>query len=307
METHRVRPWGFETFLEQNPMYVASVLEEVRTRGALTADELPEPATGIARRIPGAWHASVGRAVLEAHFGRGLLAVADRRPNFARAYDLAERIIPDEHFSRNVTREEAQRELLRQAACGHGIGSAHDLADYYRMPVRDARPRLAELVSAGELVEVCVEGWREVAYLDPNAATSGPIEAAALISPFDPLVWFRPRVARLFNFDYRVEIFVPREKRRWGYYVLPFLLGDRLVARVDLKADRPGCSLQVLSLHVEAHAKLDEVIPALAKELVTMADWLQLDTATIVTNAKAARCLATVLRRSAMLQPNSPH
>ncbi len=150
-------------------------------------------------------------------------------------YDLAERVIPPDYHRREVNREKAQRELLRLAARSCGVATAGDLADYYRMPVREARQGIAELVEAGKLREVRVEGWREPAY---QARLSRRIGASALLSPFDPLVWYRTRVARLFHFDYRIEIFVPREKRRWGYYVLPFLLGDRLVARVDLKADR---------------------------------------------------------------------
>src|SRR5262249_26616020 len=162
-----------------------------------SADDLPE-VDGVPRRIEGAWHGSVPRAVLEAHFGRGLLAVADRRPDFSRVYDLAERRIPRGHHARVVGRAEAQRELLRLAARAPGVGTATDLADYYRMPVREARPRLAELVEEGALREMRVEGWREPAYLHAAARLPSRIDAAALLSPFDPVVWFRPRTARLF-------------------------------------------------------------------------------------------------------------
>ena len=226
--------------------------DEVRARGPLAADDMPER-EGIPRRIPGAWHSSVPRAVLEAHFGRGMLAVAERRPDFVRTFDLTERLIPPEHHGRQIGREEAQRELLRLAARAHGVGTADDLADYYRMPVRDARPRLAELVEAGELRLVQVEGWRQPAYLHREARLPKQIDAATLLSPFDPVIWYRARAARLFDFEYRVEIFVPKPKRRWGYYVLPFLLGDRLVARVDLKADRKERRLLVLAAHLEPH------------------------------------------------------
>src|SRR5262249_31478145 len=148
------------------------------------------------------WVGTVPRAVLEAHFGRGALAIADRRPDFTRVYDLTERIIPAEHAGREVTKENAQRELLRVAARGYGIATAADLADYFRMHVRDARPRIAELVQSGDLLEVCVEGWRQPAYLDPGAREPSRLDAAALLSPFDPLIWFRARASRLFNFDY---------------------------------------------------------------------------------------------------------
>ena len=296
METHRVRPYGFEKFLAQHSEYVASVLEEVSLRGALTADDLAGP-DGVDRRIPGAWHGSVPRAVLEAHFGRGLLAVADRRPNFARAYDLAERVLPGEHHGRQVNREEAQRELLRTAASACGIAAGTDLADYFRMSIREARPRIAELVETGELREVKVEGWREPGFLHRSARLPRNIEARALLSPFDPVVWYRPRAARLFHFDYRIEIFVPRPKRKWGYYVLPFLLDDRLVARVDLEADRRAHRLSVLSAHLESHAKTRTVVGPLAAELHLLADWLGLDSVDVVRQGAFARSLAAAIVR----------
>jgi hypothetical protein len=294
METHRVRLWGFEKFIEQRADYVDWVLNEVRARGPIGADDLPEP-DGVARRIEGAWVGTVPRAVLEALFGRGLLAVADRRANFSRTYDMAERVIPAEHHSRRLEREEAQRELLRLAARSHGVGTAGDLADYYRMPIREARQRLAELVDAGDLREVKVEGWRETAYLHPKAKLPDRIETTALLSPFDPVIWYRQRAARLFNFDYRIEIFTPQEKRRWGYYVLPFLLGERLVARVDLKADRAGRRLLVLAAHIEPGID-SGAAAALAAELWTMAGWLKLDTVHVERRGSFARALAAAVR-----------
>jgi uncharacterized protein YcaQ len=294
METHRVRPYGFEKFLAQHSEFVASVLEEVRQRGALTADDLAVP-DGMDGRIPGAWHGSVTRAVLEAHFGRGLLAVADRRPNMARAYDLAERVLCEEHHGRQVQPEEAQRALLLAAAAACGIAAGTDLADYYRMSIRQARPRIAELVESGELREVKVEGWREPGYVHRSARVPRTIEARALLSPFDPVIWYRPRAARLFHFDYRVEIFVPEPKRKWGYYVLPFLLDERLVARVDLKADRKARRLGVLSAHLEPHAKPRAVAGPLAAELRLLADWLGLDSVEVVRQGAFARSLAAAL------------
>jgi uncharacterized protein YcaQ len=295
MEAHRVRPRGFELFLEQHPGYVDRVLDEVRARGPLTADDLPGP-EGIPRRIADAWFGTIPRAVLEAHFGRGVLAVAERRTSFVRAYDLAERVLSAEHHRREVGREEAQRELLRLAARSLGVGTAGDLADYYRMPIREARGRIAELVEAGELREVQVEGWREPAYLHPEARLPSRIDAAALLSPFDPLVWHRARAARLFDFEYRIEIYVPREKRRWGYYVLPFLLGDRLVARVDLKADRAGRRLLVLAADIEPDAEGTSVANALAAELLTMAVWLGLDSVSVGRQGGFIRTLAAAVR-----------
>ncbi len=166
MDAHRVRPDGFEKFLESEPDYVAWVLDQVRERGPLAGGEVPLR-EDITYRLEHSWFGTVGRAVLEAHFGRGSLAIADRRPDFTRVYDLSERVIPADHISNSVPREDAQRGLLRVAARGHGIAAAQDLADYFRMYLRDARPRLAELVESGELREVRVEGWRQTAYLDP--------------------------------------------------------------------------------------------------------------------------------------------
>jgi uncharacterized protein YcaQ len=297
MERHRVRPWGFEKIMEENPAYIDWVLDQVRRRGPLVAGDLREP-DGAMRRIPGAWFGSVPRAALEAHFGRGRLGIADRRPNFARAYDLAERIVPPQHHARRVDREDAQRELLRLAGCALGIAAAADLADYYRMPISEARPRLAELVEAGDLREVRVEGWGAPAYLHREARVPRAIDAASLLSPFDPVVWYRPRAERLFQFEYRIEIFVPQPQRRWGYYVLPFLLGERLVARVDLKADRGARRLRVLAAYLEPGADSRTVAQALAGELATWAGWLDLDAVVVERRGAFARVLeASVARR----------
>jgi uncharacterized protein YcaQ len=294
-DEHRPRPWGFDEFLRANPVYVARVLEEVRSRGPLRADELP-PFEGVTHSsLDHAWFRSVPRAVLEAHFGRGALAIAVREADLARRYDLAERVVPAEHHSRAVEREEAQRQLLVQAARAQGVGTAADLADYFRMQVRDARPRLAELVASGALREVRVEGWREPAYLHPEAKPTR-IEARSLLSPFDPVVWFRPRTRRLFGFDYRFEIFVPAGKRRWGAYVLPFLLGDRLVARVDVKSDRGARRLLVVGAWLEPGADRAAVAPALAAELRAWSSWLGLPSVVVGRRGDFARRLSAALR-----------
>ncbi len=291
MEEHRVRPWGFEKFMARDPAYVDDVLQRVRTLGPLSAADLPQ-ADGVAHKIPGTWSGTVPRATLEAHFGRGTLAIALRRPDFARIYDLAERVIPSGHYSRTLPRADAERQLLRLASRAHGIGTAKDLADYYRMPVRAALPRLGELVEGGELHVVRVEGWREPAYLHPDAKLPGEINAATLLSPFDPVIWCRPRTKRLFDFDYRLEIYTPAEKRRWGYYVLPFLLNDRVVARVDLKANREASTLQVLSAYLEPHAKSSAVARLLAAELRTLATWLNMKSVNVTGHNPFAKSLA---------------
>jgi len=273
---HRPRPWGFEKFLAANPAYVADLLARVREHGPVTPDDLPEPGE-VERHLDHTWFGSgVAKAVLEAHFGFGGLAVADRLKNFARVYDLAERVVPEKHRERRVERRDAQRALLLAAARGHGVATAGDLADYYRLKVSVARRRLAELVTAGELQEAEVEGGKETAFLHPEARLPRRIEAATLLSPFDPVIWTRDRVARLFGFDYVVELFVPRAKRRWGYYVLPFLLGDRLVARVDLKAERADERLHVAAAYREPDADAETVAAALARELQILSTWLGL-------------------------------
>ena len=273
---------------------MARVLEDVRSRGPLRADELP-PFEGITHTLDHAWFRSVPRAVLEAHFGRGALAIAAREADLARRYDLAERVVPAEHHSRAVERDEAQRQLLLQAARAHGVGTAADLADYFRMPVNDARPRLAELVASGALREARVEGWREPAYLHADAQPAR-IEARSLLSPFDPVVWFRPRTRRLFGFDYRFEIFVPAGKRRWGAYVLPFLFGDRLVARVDLKSDRLARRLAVVGAWLEPSVDGAAVARALAAELREWTSWLGLGALSVGRRGDFARTLSAAVR-----------
>jgi uncharacterized protein len=294
-ESHRVRPYGFESFLAKHEEYVSWVLEEVRARGPLAASELPHP-EGVPRRMAEAWFKSVPRAVLEAHFGRGKLAVHGRRANFARTFDLVERVLPAAHHAREVIREEAQRALLLVAARAHGVGTTADLADYFRMPVRLARPLVAELAASGALHEARIEGARESAFMYPDAALPRRIGASSLLSPFDPVVWFRPRALRLFGFDYRIEIFVPEALRKFGYYVLPFLLGDQLAARVDLKSDRPARTLRVLSSHLEAGSDPEAVADALAAELRTLSAWLGLDQVKVGRRGTLAAPLAAALR-----------
>jgi uncharacterized protein YcaQ len=296
-DTHIARPWGFDDIMAEHQEYVETAVGEITRRGPLGPSNLPDPShTG--RRLPESWYGSVPRAVLEACFGRGQLAVTARRGNFSRVFDLAERVIPREHYHRQVDRHESQRELLRIAARACGVATAADLADYFRMKVGEARPRIAELTGAGDLREVRVEGWRETAYVsrEGDAAAADAVIACALLSPFDPLIWFRPRARRLFHFDYRFEIFVPAAKRKWGSYVLPFLMGERLAARVDLKADRSNNRLVVPGAYLESWADAHAVAPALAAELVTLAGWLRLDSVRVGRRGRFAGPLAEAVR-----------
>jgi uncharacterized protein YcaQ len=255
--------------------YLDSILDTVRANGATSSNDLP-PVDGPKRK-PGEWHRSVPRWALEYHFGQGRLAVRRRKKNFQRMYDLPERIIDERHRNQSVQRVDAERELLRKASKSLGIATAHDLADYYRMTVRDAAPRLEELVEEGVLTQVSVDGWADTGYLASGAKSPRHIPGASLLSPFDPVVWFRPRAMRLYGFEYRIEIYVPAAKRRWGYYVLPFRNGDELTARVDLKADRKASVLRVQNAHVEPEKDPGKTADALSEELRALADWLCLE------------------------------
>jgi uncharacterized protein YcaQ len=274
--------------------YLAEVIEIINKKGAVTARDLP-PVKGPKRK-PGDWHRSVARSALEYHFGSGRLAIARRLPNFQRAYDLSERLIHAQQLSRLVHKDEAQRELLMLAAGAIGIGTAGDLADYYRLPITEARQRLRELEEQGALRQVFVDGWSERAYLPTILEIPPGIECCALLSPFDPLVWCRPRTERLFDFHYRIEIYVPEARRKWGYYVLPFLLDDRIVARVDLKADRAASRLLVLAAYGEPGIDESRTCARLAQELRRIAGWLGLESVRVSRRGTFARHLHAELR-----------
>ena len=286
---------------KQNPLmrlrhrraYLDAVLEQVRQQGPVTARDLP-PLPGPKKR-PGDWHRSLPRRALDYHFGRGGLAVVSRRPNFQRVYDLPDRVLPAQHLARSIERADAERELLKFAAFSLGVGTVRDLADYYRMSPKDAAPRLLELVEERVISPVDVEGWKETAYLAKTARFPRKIHGASLISPFDPLLWFRPRAGRLFGFHYRIEIYVPAAQRKWGYYVLPFRVGDDIVARVDLKADRQAGKLRVLAAHAEPLTNRRESSAELVRELLALKDWLELDTIEVTRHNPYSRLLATSL------------
>ena len=270
--------------------YLADVLEKVRREGALSASDLP--AVPGPKRKPGDWHRSIPRWALELHFARGDLAVARRQKNFQRVFDLPQRVIPAEFLSRSVSTEDAHRELLRRASVALGVATSRDLADYFRMSPRAAAPRLPELVEEGALKPVDVEGWNEPGYLAKGARLPRSIDTASLLSPFDPIVWYRPRAERLFDFHYRIEIYVPQAQRRWGYYVLPFRIGERIVARVDLKADRKQRCLKVLAAHEEQGIDKQACTRRLAAELDALRDWLALENIEVCSDSQFSRSLA---------------
>lgn len=254
--------------------YLAAIIRHVADHGETTAHDLPD-VEGPARK-PGDWHRSIPRWAIEHHFGTGKLAVRRRRRNFQRVYDLPERILDDRYRAASIDCRAAERELVRKATAALGIATVSDIADYYRMNVRDVLPRLQELLEDGSVSGLSVEAWPETAYLAASAISPRSIPGASLLSPFDPLVWYRPRALRLFDLDYRIEIYVPQAKRRWGYYVLPFRQGDAITARVDLKADRKASLLLVQNAHCESCAD-STTAEALVAELRSLASWLQLD------------------------------
>jgi len=259
--------------MEERPGYVESVLEAVKKSGPLTVSGLPD----AGERTGPWWGYSPGKVALEWLFAKGDVAVATR-VNFARYYDVTERVIPAELLDgRAPDKDEAARELLVIAARAHGIGIGADLADYHRFRMPEARKWLQQLVDAGRLTRVSVEGWNKPAYVpSADGAKPVPVDACALLSPFDPVVWNRDRAVRLFDFDYRIEVYVPQAKRKYGYFVMPFLMGERLVARVDLKADRQKGRLLARAAYAEDGCDTLEVASALAGELRRMAGWLGL-------------------------------
>jgi hypothetical protein len=285
--------WGsMRRVAEERPELVDRVLAEVGERGPVAASEVEE--VGSRRGEPW-WSWSDTKRAFEFLFWSGLITSARRR-NFERLYDLSERVLPRVVVTAPTPApEDAQRELVRIAARSLGVAAERDLRDYFRLPLAETRARVAELVEADELRPVAVEGWSTPAYLWHETAVPRAVDAGALIGPFDSLIWERSRVERLFGFRYRIEIYVPAPKRVHGYYVLPFLLGDRLVARVDLKADRAAGELRVRAAHAELEAP-PATTAALADELRAMAGWLGLERVSVERRGGLANSLRSGLR-----------
>jgi uncharacterized protein len=275
MERAEDDAWGGMVRVQrERPDLVEAVFDRIEAHGPLTAAELAEETP---RRTGPWWDWTDSKRAVEWLFWTGRITAAGRR-NFQRLYDVPERVLPANVLKTPTPSvADAQRELVRIAARALGVAAEPDLRDYFRLPTAESKLRVAELVESGELVPVDVEGWgRTRGYLWHRARIPRSVSARALIGPFDSLIWARPRVARVFGFAYRIEIYVPKPKRVHGYYVLPFLLGDRLVARVDLKADRKARQLLVQATHLEPDAP-PETEEALRAELDLLAGWLGLE------------------------------
>ncbi|MEY3977262.1 MAG: hypothetical protein RLZZ284_118 [Actinomycetota bacterium] len=272
--TGKVTHWGLTSFYRENKSYVRRVLRHIETNGAVTARALSTRTTKKGTW----WDWDEAKTALEYLFLTGEVMASSRGSDFARIYDLPERVLPARVVkSQTPTEHEARRQLLVRAAVAQGVATADDLADYYRQRLSVVKPLIAELVEDGVLREVTVEGWREKAFVHRNTAPPKRVSATALLSPFDSLVWCRPRNERLFDFHYRIEIYTPKPKRRFGYYVLPILCGEALVGRLDMKADRATSTLRVEGAYLEDGVSASKVVVPVARELRSMAKWLSLE------------------------------
>jgi uncharacterized protein YcaQ len=286
--------WGsISRIARDQPELVAETLALVAERGPIRARD-----TGAVRRPPRPghmWNWHDGKVALEHLFFTGQVGAA-RRVNFERLYDTIDRVLSAEILEQPTpSTADAQRQLVRIAAGALGVATEPDLGDYFRLPRSDSKERVAELAAARELIPVDVDDWGARAYLWPAARRPRKLHARALLSPFDSLIWFRQRTERLFGFRYRIEIYTPAAKRVHGYYVLPFLLGDALVARVDLKSDRQRRALLVQGAFAEAGVDTAQVAAGLAAELRLVADWLGLERVSVTGRGDLAPALEAAL------------
>ena len=267
----KAKHWGLTSFYDDNKAFVKRMLKHVEKNGPTTSREL---STRTEKKGTW-WDWDEAKVALEYLFLTGQLMSRGRGTDFARIYDTPERVLPEDVLNAPTPSEhDARKQLLVRSAIAQGVATASDLADYYRQKPTTVKPLITELVEEGELRTVAVDGWTEKAFIHRGAKLPKQLHATALLSPFDSLVWCRPRNERLFNFHYRIEIYTPKEKRKFGYYVLPFMMNGEMVGRVDLKADRANSKLLVHSVHTEKGVKRSTINDVLNNELRTMASWL---------------------------------
>lgn len=287
--------WGTE-IVKKNPQLAENILATVAEIGPSTAGQIEAQMESEPRGRKGPWwDRSDTKWVAEALFASGALTTATR-VGFARHYDLAERVLPPDVLAREVDEAEAVRELVLRAAGALGVATEPDLRDYFRLNPKQSKPAVAALVAEGELEQVEVDGWSAPAYLRAGQTVPRVDRGTALLCPFDPLIFFRPRVERLFDFHYRIEIYTPAPKRQFGYYVWPFLLDGRLVGRVDLKVERAKDALNVVGAFAEPGEDPAAIAPRLAAELQTMAAWLGTADVTVGRRGELAPALRQALR-----------
>jgi uncharacterized protein len=286
--------WGTE-IVRKNRQLAEDVLAAVAELGPSTAGQIEAHLESEPRGRKGPWwDRSDTKWVAEALFASGALTTATR-VGFARHYDLTERVLPPEVLAREVDDDAAVRELVLRAATALGVATETDIRDYFRLGAKQAKPVIADLVADGELEPVEVEGWNTSAYLRVGQTVPRVDRGTALLCPFDPLIFFRPRVERLFDFHYRIEIYVPEPKRQFGYYVWPLLLDGELVGRVDLKGDRTRGALHALGAFTEPGVDRKGVAHAMAAELQSMAAWLGLDEVVVGTRGDLVDALRASL------------
>ncbi|MGA1332214.1 MAG: winged helix-turn-helix domain-containing protein [Ilumatobacteraceae bacterium] len=292
--TGKAKHWGLTSFYEDNKSYVNRVLKHVEQNGPVTARSL---STRTEKKGTW-WDWDEAKTALEYLFLTGQLMSRGRGTDFARIYDTPERVLPSRVLNAPTPSEhDARKRLLVRSAVALGVATAGDLADYYRQRPAIAKPLIAELTEEGVIREVVVDGWKEKAYVHRDATIPKQIRATALLSPFDSLVWCRPRNERLFDFHYRIEIYTPKPKRRFGYYVLPVLCGESLVGRLDMKADRASSTLLVEAAYLERGVSARSVTAPVARELQSMAAWLGLEQVKVGSRGDFARPLRIALHR----------
>jgi len=295
MAEARTRSWRVvRTIAERDPSYVAAVRAEVHARGQLTARDLEHRAQPV-KRPDSWWRWDDRKRALAYLFWAGEITAIRSMATFERVYAPFDRVLPAHVLAAPTPDpDDARRDLLVRSARALGVATARDLADYFRIALPVARPLIADLAEARRLIPVTVEGWREPGYLHPEVTAPRQISARSLLSPFDSLIWERRRAERLFGFEYRIEIYTPPGKRKYGYYVLPFLLGEALVARVDVKSDREASALRVHAAYAERHAPAGTA-SALAAELTAFAHWLGFDRVLVGRRGDLARALRAAL------------